>query len=146
MQGGVGDGDAADKHRFKLGDRGHGAGAADLKLDVLKLCHLFLRRELVGGRPARGAGHKAQLLLQSDGIHLVDHAVDLVRELATAGQNVVVERLTTGGPLFELHLGTKRQPPRFELIEATKVRVTEQLAANTDTVSVKAQGTAGGDT
>ncbi len=146
VQGGVGDSHAADKHRLELGYRGHGAGAADLELDVLKQSHLLLRRELVGGRPARGAGHKAELILQGDGIHLVDNAVDLVRELATAGQNVVVERLTTGGPLFELHLGTKRQPPLLELIEATKVRVTEQLAANTDTVSVKAQGTAGGDT
>ncbi len=145
VQGGVGNGDAADKHRFKLGHRGHGAGAADLKLDVLKLCHLFLRRELVGGRPARGAGHKAELLLQSDSIHLVDHAVDLVRELATASQNVVVERLTTGGPLFELHLWTERQPPLLELGETAKVGVAQLLATNTDTVSVKAQGTAGGD-
>ncbi len=146
VQGGVGDGHAADKHRLELGYRGHGAGAADLKLDVLKLCHLLLRRELVGGRPARGAGHKAQLLLQSDVIHLVDHAVDLVRKLATAGQNVVVERLTTGSPHFELHLGTERQPPLLELIEATKVRATKLLAADTDAVGVKAQGTAGSDT
>ncbi len=146
VQSGVGDSHAADKHRFKLGHRRHGAGTANLKLDVLKQGHLLLCRELVGGRPARGAGHKAQLLLQSDSIHLVDHAVDLVRELATAGQNVVVERLTTGCPLFELHLGTERQPPLLELGETAKVGVAQLLAANTDTVSVKAQGTAGGDT
>ncbi len=108
VQSGVGDSHAADKHRFELGHRRHGASTANLKLDILKQSHLFLRRELVGGRPARGTCHKAELLLQSDGIHLVDHAVDLVRQLATAGQNVVVERLTTGSPLFEFHLGTKR--------------------------------------
>ncbi len=145
MQGGVGDGHAADKHRFELGDRGHGAGAADLKLDVLKQSHLLLRRELVGGRPARRPGHKAQLLLQSDGIDLVDHAVDLVRQLATAGQNVVVERLTTGSPLFEFHLGTERQPPLLELGETAKVGVAQLLAPHPHAIGVKAQGTAGGD-
>ncbi len=146
VQSGIGDSHAADKHRFELGHRRHGASTTNLKLDILKQGHLLLRRELVGGRPARRACHKAELLLQSDGIHLVDHAVDLVRQLATAGQNVVVERLTTGSPLFEFHLGTKWQPPLFELIEATKVRATELLAADTDTVGVKAQGTAGSDT
>ena len=143
---GVGHGDAADKHRLELGHRRHGAGTANLKLDVLKQSHLLLRRELVGGRPARRACHKAELLLQSDSIHLVDHAVDLIGQLATAGQNVVVERLTTGSPLFEFHLGTKWQPPLFELIETTEVRATEQLAADTDAIGVKAQGTAGSDT
>ncbi|MNG13766.1 hypothetical protein D3C84_974650 [compost metagenome] len=63
MQGGVGDGDAADKHGFELGDRGHGTGAADLELDVLQQGHLLLCRELVRRGPARGARHEAQLQL-----------------------------------------------------------------------------------
>jgi hypothetical protein len=62
VQGGVGDGDAADEHRLELGHRGHGAGAADLELDVLQRRHLLLGRELVGGGPAQGAGHKTELL------------------------------------------------------------------------------------
>ena len=84
MQGSVGNGDAADKHRLELGYRGDGTGAAHLELDVLKRRHLLFCRELVGGGPARRAGNETELLLQCYVIHLVDHAVDLVGEIPAA--------------------------------------------------------------
>ncbi|MNZ21557.1 hypothetical protein D3C78_386330 [compost metagenome] len=145
MQGGVGNGDAADKHRFELGHRGDGAGTAHLELDVLQQGHLLFCRELVGRGPARGPGHETELLLQRYVVHLVDHAVDLVGQLAAAGQDVVVEGLATGRPLLELHLGTERQPPGLELVEASEVGVPQLVAAYAHAIGVEAQGTAGGD-
>ncbi len=145
MQGSVGNGDAADKHRLELGHRGDGTGAAHLELDVLKRRHLLFCRELVGGGPARCAGHKAELLLQGDGIHFVDHAVDLVGEIPTARQNVVVERLATGGPLFQLHFRAKWQTPGLELIEATEVGIPQLVATDSHAVGIEAEGAAGGD-
>ncbi len=137
VQSSVGDCHTADKHRFELGHRGHGAGATNLELDVLEERHLLLRREFVGGGPARGSGHKAQLLLQGNVVDLVDHAINLVRELATAGQDVVVEGLTTGRPFLEFHLGTERQSPGFQLIEAAEVGIPQLVATDPDTVGIK---------
>ena len=145
VQSGVGDGDAADEHRFELGHRGDGAGTADLELDVLQQGHLLLGRELVGRGPARGPGHETELLLQCYVVHLVDHAIDLVGQLAAAGQDVVVEGLTTGSALLELHLGAERQPPGLELVEASEVGVPQLVAAYAHAIGVEAQGAAGGD-
>jgi hypothetical protein len=47
--------------------------------------HLLLRRVLVRHRPARLARHEAQALLQFDGVHLVDHAVDVERQRIAPG-------------------------------------------------------------
>ncbi len=145
MQGGVGHGDAADKHRLELGHRGDGTGAAHLEVDVLKRRHLLFCRELVGGSPARRAGNETELPLQGDVIHLVDHAVDLVGEIPATRQDIIVKRLAAGGTLFQLHLGAERQTPGLELIEATEVGIPQLVATDSHAVGIEAEGAAGGD-
>ncbi len=145
MQGGVGHGDAADKHRLELGHRGDGTGAAHLELNVLQQGHLLFCRELVGSGPARRAGNETELPLQGDVIHLVDHAVDLIGEIPATRQDIIVKRLAAGGTLFELHFRAEWQPPLFELIEATEVRATELLASHPHAIGVEGQRAAGGD-
>ena len=41
VQAGPGDSDPADNHRFEMGNRGDGAGAADLKTDIFDDCLLL---------------------------------------------------------------------------------------------------------
>jgi len=86
----VADRRAADEHRFQLGHRRQLAGAAHLHLDAVEPRHLLLRRVLVRDRPARLARHEAQLLLQVDAVDLVDHAVDVERQLVAQLRDALV--------------------------------------------------------
>ena len=52
-----------------------------LKITSSSKRHLFVGRELVRQRPARRARDEAELLLVGAAIYLVDHAIDLVRQL-----------------------------------------------------------------
>src|SRR3546814_7364830 len=61
-----------------MGDRGEGAGAADLDLDPLQQRLGLLGGELVRDRPARRAADHAEALLPVEAVDLVDDAVDLV--------------------------------------------------------------------
>ena len=78
VEGGPADRRSGKEHRFELGDRGHHAGAADLEPDVREARHGPLRGELAGDGPA-GAFHRGpEFAVQPDGVHLDDHAVDIV--------------------------------------------------------------------
>ncbi len=78
VQGGVRDRDAADLDRLQPGDRGEGAGAADLDLNCLQHRLGLLGLEFVGDRPARRPADHAEALLPVQAVDLVDDAVDVV--------------------------------------------------------------------
>ena len=80
MQRGVADGDAAHKYGFEARNRGNGAGAANLKLNIAYLRGRFLSGEFVGHGPARGAGVAAQFILQLEAIDLDHCTVNFVVE------------------------------------------------------------------
>ena len=85
VQGGVGDGDAADADRLQPRHRGQLAGAADLDVDRLEHRFGFLGREFVGERPARRLGDEAEPLLPVEPVDLVDDAVDVERKIGALG-------------------------------------------------------------
>ena len=90
MQRGARDGGAGNRHRVELGDRCEHTGAAHLDANLAQDGLLFLGRELKGNGPARCAGGKAQVELLLEAVHLYDHAVDVVVQIAA-----VLERLGT---------------------------------------------------
>ena len=94
VQGDIGDRDAADGHRLQSGYGRHRAGAADLQINRLQPGSLLLGREFVRQCPARGAGNKAHGPLLGEIIQLVDHAVDVVRQLLStlANPSIVIEQ------------------------------------------------------
>ena len=81
MQGGVGDGDAADFHRAQPRHRGNGAGAADLHVNRLHHGGFLHRREFPGNRPARRARDEARRLLVAIAVGLIDNAVDFIGQV-----------------------------------------------------------------
>ena len=80
VQGGVGDGDAADEDGGQFGHGGELAGAAHLHVDGQHGGHLLLRGVFVRHGPARLARGKAQLALLRERVHFVDHAVNVKRQ------------------------------------------------------------------
>ena len=81
MQRGVRHHHPANGHRFQLGNRGERACAAHLNFDIFKKSCGFFRRKLVGNRPARGARHKPQPLLQLQIIDLVNHPINVIAKI-----------------------------------------------------------------
>lgn len=98
VQGGVGDGDAADEHGFEARNRGQYAGAPHLHLDGLDRGEFLLGRKLVGAGPARLARDETELRLQFEAVDLVHHAVDVERQAVAAAADVVVERDQPSAP------------------------------------------------
>ena len=90
VQGGAGDGDAADLDRQHDGDRGDHAGAADAGEDGEDAGDLLARRELEGEGPARMAGGPAQRLAGGEVVELDDDAVDLEAEIVALGFEIGV--------------------------------------------------------
>jgi hypothetical protein len=68
----------ADEDRRQFGHRRQLTGAAHLHRDSHYLRHTRFGRELVGDSPARGAAGIAEALLGGVGVHLENHAVDLI--------------------------------------------------------------------
>ena len=95
VQRGARDGGAGNRHRVELGDRREHTGAAHLDANFAQDSLLFLGRELKGNGPARRAGGKAQVELLLKAVHLYDHAIDVVVQVAA-----VLERL--GAELVDL--------------------------------------------
>ena len=91
VQRGVLHHDAADGHRFELGDRRQKAGAADLDFDVPDDGRRLLGREFVRDRPARIARHEAEPLLPVEAVDFVDDAVDVVVEAGAPRLDLAVE-------------------------------------------------------
>ena len=88
VQGGVGDGDAADFHRLQAGDGGNGAGAADLHVDGFDDGGFFHRREFPRHRPARSARDESGCLLFGETVSLIDDAVNFIRQVVAVRGHV----------------------------------------------------------
>ena len=84
VQGGGGDGDAADVDRLQHREGDEVAGAADVPDHLVHLRRRGRRRELPGDRPARLAADDAQLAPERPLVDLDHDAVDLVVELVAA--------------------------------------------------------------
>ena len=78
VQGRIGHGDAAHKHRRQLGHRREFSSTSDLHINRQHCGQLLLGRIFVRHRPAWFAGHKAQLALQGQAVDLVDHAINVI--------------------------------------------------------------------
>ena len=146
MQGGVGDGHAADFHRTQPCHRGDGAGAADLYVDGFNEGGFFHRREFPGNRPARRARDEARRLLVDVVVGLVHDAVDLV------GQRVplfaeVCHVGNGGGDAIERALQrADRYAPGAVLREQVAVGGGQGIAVvRAEAVGEKAQLAAGGN-
>ena len=111
MQRGVGDGHTAHKHRCQSRHGCQLAGAAHLYVDAGDGGDLFLRRVFVRHGPARLAGHKTQLPLQRQTVHLVDHTINVKRQLVTQRTNLLVIRYQFNSTLRTLHLRCDRKSP-----------------------------------
>ncbi len=99
MQRGVGDDDAAYRHRL---ERATGVSAPvrpDLDVDVLQDRHRLLGGKLVRDGPARRARDEAEALLQVEAVHLVDDAVDVIRQLGALGGERIVIGYELAAPL-----------------------------------------------
>ena len=80
VQRGVGDDDAADRHRLQLGDRRQRAGAARPGSRCRAARWSPARPGTCGRWPSAGARDEAQPLLPVEPVDLVDDAVDVVAE------------------------------------------------------------------
>ena len=94
MQGRARDVRTRDQHGFHDAVGGDAAGAAHLDADIEQARVDLFRRELIGGRPARGARGRTKGTLQVQVVDLDDDAVDLVDE-------AVAVRADLGDPLFD---------------------------------------------
>ena len=94
VQGRARDVRAGDQHGFHDTVRGDAARAAHLDPDVEQARVDLFGRELVGGRPARGARGRTKGTLEGQVVNLDDDAVDLVDE-------AVAVRADLGDPLFD---------------------------------------------
>ena len=121
VQRGARDHDAADGHGLEFGDRGQGAGAADLDADPADHGLRLLGRELVRDRPARRPADKAEPALVVDPVDLDHDAVDLVGQLEPAGRDpgVIVEQRRLVLDLLDQRVDL--EPVAFEPFEKTAV-------------------------
>src|SRR5205814_10408717 len=72
----------SDIDRIELRNRRQCAGTAHLDLNVLENRGRPFSREFVRDRPARAARYEAKPLLPIEPVELIDHAIDIVVELA----------------------------------------------------------------
>ncbi|MCY1395913.1 hypothetical protein D9M71_108690 [compost metagenome] len=145
VQGGVGDRHASHLHRLQACHRGHRAGAADLEFHVEQLGELFLRRELVGNGPMRGARPEAQLLLVLDIVDLEHHAIDIVGQAraALADVAVVVQAgLHTPG---QLQFAADGHAPGLEPLQHAHLGARQLALHPADAIGAELQRPAGGD-
>ena len=96
VQGGVGNGDAADFHRLQAGDGGNSAGAADLHVDGFDDGSFFHRREFPRHRPAWRTRDESGGLLFGETVSLIDDAVDFIRQVVAVRGHV---RHVSGGSI-----------------------------------------------
>ena len=78
----VGHHNAANRDRLQPCDRRQRAGASDLDVDVDEFGNRLLCREFMRRRPARRARAETEPRLKVQPVDLVDHAVDIIIEIA----------------------------------------------------------------
>ena len=122
VQRGIGDRDAAHKHRRQFGHGGQFACTPHLHIDGQHGGHLFLRRVFVGHGPTRFAGHKAQLLLPVQAVDLVHHAINVVRQSIALGGHALVKAHQARCALHARSLLSHRKAPVFQLLQSLVVR------------------------
>ena len=122
MQRGIGYCHATDKHRRQPRHRRQLAGAAHLHVNALDAGQHFLRRVLVRHGPARLAGLEAQFALQRQRVDLVDHAVDVIRQLVALAAHVLVKRYQFNSAPRKAGLRCHRKTPFFQCLQQFKVR------------------------
>ena len=98
-------------------------------------------------RPPRLAGHKPQPLLQRQVVHLVDHAVDVIRQFGATLADACVVVCQRRRTVDQLDQVTYRKAPAGQLQQHGVVRVEQALCRCsgcqiTHTISKKAQGPA----
>lgn len=91
MQGGVGHRHPAHEYRRKAGHWRQRTRSANLDVDAEHGGELLLGRVFVRHRPARLARDETECALQIEAVDLVDHAVDIERQLIAACRDVVVK-------------------------------------------------------
>ena len=82
---------AADEYGFEPSYRRDSARASHLHVDPNHLGRHLFGRKLVSDRPAWLARYKPELLLQRERVHLIDHAIDLERQIGPTSGNPLVE-------------------------------------------------------
>ena len=121
VQSGVGDGDPADKHRCQLGHRRELASAPHLNLDGLHRGEFLLRGVFVRHRPARLAGHEAQLPLCGQAVHFVNHTVNVKGQGIACLTDALVKAHQTGGALHHAGLHRHREAPLLQCHQQLKM-------------------------
>jgi hypothetical protein len=145
VERGVGDDDAAHRHRLELGGGRQRAGAAYVDHDVEEPGGGFLGGELVRDGPARGARDEAQPLLPVELVDLVDDAVDVVAEPGTPLRHLAMEGQHVLDAGAHPHQRVDRQAPAPEDMDHVPLRLCRQRACGTPGISEKAQRPACGD-
>ncbi len=92
VQGGIGYRHAPYKHRRQLGHGGQLAGAPHLHVNVQHGGELLLRGVFMGDSPTRLARDKAQADLQGQAVDLVDHTINIKRQLVALLADTLVIR------------------------------------------------------
>ena len=130
MQGGVGHGHTAHKHRREFGHGCEFAGAPHLHVNGQHAGELLLRRVFVRHRPARLAADKAQALLQRQAVDLVDHAVNVKRQLVAQRANALVKRHQALSAQRRAGEFGHRKAPGFERQQQFHVRADRKRATH----------------
>ena len=97
VQGRARDRGTGDGHGVKLGHRREHARSAHLHANLSQDGALLLRRELERDGPARGARREAERLLGREGVHLHDHAVDVVVQVIAVREGALAVGVDLGG-------------------------------------------------
>ena len=126
VQRGARDGGAGDRHRVELGNRREHTGAAHLDANFAQDGLLFLGRELKGNGPARRAGGKAQIELLLEAVHLYDHAVDVVVQVAAMLERLGAELVDLGRRGATSHVGVDAKAGATQPIEKLALAVDVQ--------------------
>ena len=109
VQGGQGDGGAADEYRLEHGEGRRLPGAADRHHDVLEQSRALLGRELVGDRPSRRLRRGPELGALGQVVDLDHHPVYLVREVVSVREPVAAEVVHLLERFQHLDLGVDRE-------------------------------------
>ena len=122
VQGRHAHGRPPDEHRIEDGERSGAAGAPDRHLDREQGGRAFLRRELVGDRPARRPRREPEHLALRPVVDLDDHAVDLEVELVSTLLPVEAVLGDRVDRLERDDVGVDREPERGDVVELGPVR------------------------
>ena len=141
----AGDGDAADMHRFQLGNRGERPGAPDRDRNAVQHGFRLLGRELAGDRPARRAAGGAEARLPVEAVDLEDHAVDFEVQAKPFGLDLAIERARLVEAVAAQGVGGEREPPFLEPREHVALLLAQRRAHLTPAVGEEAQPALSGE-